>query len=176
MSRQARAGGRLGVYQAVLALAGLSLVGCGGGGGGYGGSSGGMMSPPPVQATLDSIQANVFTPSCALSGCHAGGAAAQPPGKPMDLSAGQAFGNIVNVSAIEQTTDGRTLMRIAPNDPMNSYLFLKITGDAHITGVPMPKVGPRLSADQITAIQTWITNGAPNGTGAGGGGGGGGGY
>ncbi len=123
-----------------------------GGGGGY---SGGMMPspPPPLQPTLTSIQSNIFTPSCALSGCHAG----STPQMGQNLSAGMAYSNIVNVPSTEQPA----FKRVLPGDAANSYLYMKITGDARITGVQMPKVGGPLSADKIAAIRDWINNGAP---------------
>ncbi len=123
-----------------------------GGGGGY---SGGMMPspPPPLQPTLSSIQSNIFTPSCALSGCHAG----STPQMGQNLSAGMAYSNIVNVPSTEQPA----FKRVLPGDAANSYLYMKITGDARITGVQMPKVGGPLSADKIAAIRDWINNGAP---------------
>ena len=123
-----------------------------GGGGGY---SGGVMSnpPPPLQPTLTSIQANIFTPSCALSGCHSGAA----PQMGQNLSSGQAFANIVNVSSTEQPA----FKRVLPGDAANSYLYMKITGDPRITGVQMPLTGGPLSADKIAAIRDWINAGAP---------------
>jgi hypothetical protein len=149
-----------GATAAVLVAA--LAVSCGGGG-----SSGGMMSPPPppLEPTLASIQANVFTPSCALSGCHAGSA----PQQGQNLSSGLAFSNIVNVPSTEQPA----FMRVKPGDPDSSYLYMKITGDPRISGVQMPKTGGPLSAAKIAAIHDWIANGAPAGTSSGGGGGGG---
>ncbi len=122
--------------------------------------------PPPLQPTLDSIQANIFTPSCALSGCHAGAT----PQMGQNLSAGQAYSNIVNVPSAEEPQ----YFRVKPGDAANSYLYMKITGDARIQGVQMPKIGGPLSADKIAAIRDWINAGAQPGTGSGGGGGGGG--
>ncbi len=149
---------------AIGLLAGAALaVSCGGG------SSGGMMGapPPPLQATLDSIQSNIFTPSCALSGCHAG----STPQMGQNLSAGMAYANILNVASTEQPS----FLRVKPGDAANSYLYMKITGDARITGVQMPKVGGPLTADKIAAIRDWINAGAPPGS-SGNGGGTGGGY
>jgi hypothetical protein len=56
------------------------LAACGGGGGGYGGGSantggGGGGGGAMLEATFDSIQANVFTPIC--TACHIGAAAPQ---------------------------------------------------------------------------------------------------
>ncbi len=139
------AGTAIAVFGAVFAFS------CGGGGG----SSGGVMPspPPPLQATLSSIQSNLFTPSCALSGCHAGSA----PQMGQNLSAGMAYSNIVNVPSMEHPS----FLRVKPGDAANSYLYMKITGDPRITGVQMPKVGGPLSSDKIAAIRDWINMGAP---------------
>ncbi len=108
--------------------------------------------PPPLGPTLASIQANIFSPSCALSGCHTGSA----PQMGMNLSSGQAYANIVNVASAENAS----FFRVKPGDSTNSYLYMKITGDARITGVQMPKTGGPLSADKIAAIRDWIDAGA----------------
>lgn len=140
---------RFAAATAAVVLSALA-AGCGGGGG----SSGGVMSPPPIQANLASIQANVFTASCALSGCHAGGA----PQQGMNLSDGLTVANTVNVPSAESPT----FNRITPGNAVDSYLFMKITGDPRIVGVQMPKGGAALSADKIAAIRDWINAGAAN--------------
>lgn len=54
---------------------------------------------------------------------------------------------------------------ITPGDPMQSYLWLKLTADDGIVGDPMP-LGPlgdgfrRLSEAELGDIETWIVNGA----------------
>jgi hypothetical protein len=108
--------------------------------------------PPPLQPTLASIQANIFSTSCALSGCHSGGS----PQQGMNLSSGQSFANIVNVASAEQPA----LMRVKPGDSADSYLFRKITGAVGITGAQMPLTGGALTAAQIAAIRDWIDAGA----------------
>ena len=54
-----------------LILAASALGGCDGGDGT------GLEVPPPLEASFSSIQANVFTPSCATAGCHQGAGAPQ---------------------------------------------------------------------------------------------------
>ncbi len=107
---------------------------------------------PDPTATFTRVQAEVFTPSCALSGCHAG------PGAQLgqDLSAGRAYASIVNVRAVESTR-----LRIAPGDPDASYLVSKVKGDATITGSRMPP-GGALPADQVQLLVDWVRRGAPN--------------
>lgn len=107
-----------------------------------------------VQPTLSSIQQNVFTPSCALSGCHA------PPAPQLgqDLSPGSSYTSLVNVSSVERPE----LYRITPGDPNGSYLYMKITEASGILGSRMPQGAAPLPPDAILAIRTWIEDGAPN--------------
>lgn len=102
----------------------------------------------------------IFTSSCALSGCHGSGNI-QPPEKPMNLSAGQAYSNTVNVSSAQLGS----MDRIEPGQPDRSYLVHKIQG-THLTvggsGVRMPATGNFLSQSQIDLIRNWIAQGALN--------------
>lgn len=109
--------------------------------------------PPPPDATFTRVQAEVFSVSCALAGCHAGSA----PTAGMNLSAGVAYGNIVGVTSTERGD----LLRIEPGDPDRSYLVRKIRGDADIVGSPMPLIGSLTSAQRQLVID-WVRRGAPN--------------
>ncbi|MGD2135222.1 MAG: Ig-like domain-containing protein [Gemmatimonadales bacterium] len=98
----------------------------------------------------------VFTNNCALSGCHAGASPAQG----MNLSAGSAYGNIVNVQSAESS-----LLRIEPLEPDSSYLIHKVQGtQASVggSGSQMPLGGPALSQETIDVLRAWVRNGAPN--------------
>ena len=104
---------------------------------------------PPVdnkmRATFTSIQNELFSTTCAKSGCHAG---AQSP----DLSAGKAYGNLVNVASIQNPS----LMRVKPFESNNSVLVRKLRGEG--TSV-MPPSG-QLSKAVIDSVVTWIDRGA----------------
>jgi len=106
-----------------------------------------------IEPTLASIQAEVFTPSCALAGCHA------PPEPQLgqDLSEGAAHASIVEVPSVERPD----LLRVAPGDAPASYLFKKITAAPDILGDRMPLGGAPLSDEAIEAIRVWIESGAP---------------
>src|SRR4051794_17891488 len=80
--------------------------------------------------TFARIQAEIFTPTCAKSGCHAANTASGG----MVLDAGRAYGEIVNRPSSERST----LHRIEPGDPDRSYLIKKLRGDPDITGSQMP--------------------------------------
>ncbi len=115
------------------------------------------LSVAPVSFAND-IQP-IFSSSCAFSGCH--GANANPTGKPMVLSPGQAFSNIVNVESFERPG----MDRIEPSDPDNSYLIHKIQGtqaSVNGSGSRMPLGAPPLPQATIDLIRQWVTDGAPN--------------
>lgn len=104
--------------------------------------------------TFSQIQQNIFTPKCAVSGCHIG-PSNQLPGS-MDLQEGNAYGNIVNVASEEIPS----LLRVNPGQPDSSYIVWKIEGRQGIQGERMPRGGPYLSQDEINAIRNWILQGA----------------
>ena len=99
-------------------------------------------------ATFNAIQQELFTPTCAISGCHNG---RENP----TLSAGVAYNNIVNVQS------SRGVDYIEPGDPNNSYLYRKITG-VNIQGARMPRSGSALSQAVTNSVRVWIENGALN--------------
>ena len=103
--------------------------------------------PNNMRATFSSIQADVFTPTCAVAGCHGG---AQNP----NLSAGQAYNNLVN----KPSSGNPSMMRVKPGESVNSYLMKKLNGDG--TSI-MPPNG-QLSQVKIDSISLWINNGAMN--------------
>lgn len=108
-----------------------------------------------LQASLESIQANVFAVSCALSGCHSGPSG---PGLPsgLDLSSADAsFANLVNVASVQVPT----ALRVAPGDADASYLIQKLEGTAAVGG-RMPAASPPLDQATIDAIRAWIDSGA----------------
>lgn len=112
-----------------------------------------VATPAAPVTTFSFIQDNVFTPTCAVSGCHAGAS----PAAGMDLSAGQAFTNIVGVNSGQAPT----LQRVNPGDADNSYLVQKIEGTATVGG-RMPLNGSPLSSELIQNIREWIAAGAEN--------------
>jgi hypothetical protein len=106
-----------------------------------------------TQATLASIQANVFSTRCA--GCH-NGSGASLPGALNLTSAAASHAALVGVASLEVPA----LQRVAAGNPGNSYLIRKLEGGPSIVGNRMPLVGPPLDQATIDAIRLWITNGA----------------
>lgn len=103
-------------------------------------------------ATFSAIQTNVFSSFCTQ--CHSG---ATPP-KGLDLSSGNAYGDIVGVASVDRPA----LQRIEPGNPDNSYLIRKLEGGPDISGSQMPLGQPALSQTLIDDIREWVTNGAEN--------------
>ncbi len=142
----------------LTAILATTLAACGGGGGGgaggaaddpYGG--GGPPTPTDFNPVFSEIQSNVFTPTCAVSGCHQGAGAPQG----LRLDAVNSYGLLVGVASMEVPA----IMRVAAGDPSNSYIIQKLEGTAAIGG-RMPLNRPALPATSITTIRQWITDGA----------------
>ena len=104
-----------------------------------------------LAANINSIQANIFTPSCATSGCHSGSA----PAEGLALTEGNSFSNLVNVASNEVPL----LNRVEPGNTADSYLIRKVEGTASV-GLQMPRNRPALSTEKIQAIRDWVTDGA----------------
>jgi hypothetical protein len=110
--------------------------------------------PPSELATFLRVQREVFTPKCALSGCHLG-----PPAVAQErlvLSEGAAYDNIVMVRSNQNTS----LFRVAPSDAPNSYLVRKITPGSFIVGDRMPQIGELTEAER-QLVTDWVARGAP---------------
>jgi len=108
--------------------------------------------PPDPSATFTRVQGEVFSPSCALSGCHAG-AAAQAG---MDLTPSAAYAAVVGVASAQRPD----LARVEPGDPERSYLVKKLRGDPDVVGSPMPLTGT-VSDDARRLVVDWVRRGAP---------------
>jgi hypothetical protein len=147
-----------------VALLVLVLAGCGAGNGegldsngqplGSAGGGGGSLAPPVagLAPTLDSIQVNVFSVNCAVSGCH-GGAGAQ---QGLRLDPGFAYGNLVNVASPRDPNQ----IRVIPGDPNDSFIIHKLEGTQTL-GDRMPQGGPYLPQSTIDVVRQWIADGAP---------------
>ncbi len=104
------------------------------------------------QESFAALQAEFYTPSCALSGCHSAGSASAG----LVLASGQSFANVVNVPSSQQPS----LNRVTPFDAENSYEIRKLRGDAGITGNRMPPLGEALTDEEIGRFVNWINDGA----------------
>ena len=129
-------------------------AGCGGGSGSSDPQPPDPPTPPPAPpfgANFSEIQAELFTPTCAVSGCHTGAAAPQG----LRLDEDNSYGLLVDVAS----TEVPSILRVAPGDPDNSYLIQKLEGTASV-GEQMPFGGPPLPQASIDVIRQWIIDGA----------------
>ncbi len=110
-----------------------------------------VLPPGAFGPNFSEIQANIFTPNCATTGCHLGAAAPQG----LRLDDANSFGMLVGVASSQESS----ILRVAPGDPDNSYLLRKLEGSASV-GAQMPLSAPPLEQASIDVIRQWITDGA----------------
>lgn len=110
--------------------------------------------PPSELATFTRVQREVFTPKCALSGCHLGPASLAQEG--LVLTESVSYDSIVMVRSNQNTS----LFRVAPFDPANSYLVRKITPGSIIVNDRMPQTGELTDAER-RLVTDWVARGAP---------------
>jgi stigma-specific protein Stig1 len=104
-------------------------------------------------ATTDAIQTQIFQPVCGASGCHS----AVQPALSLDLVSPGLERRIINASSngcADQSI-------VVAGDPSRSYLLTKLTQDSPPCGERMPLVGARLTADQISCLEAWISKLVP---------------
>jgi len=145
-------GRRPGLLPALLAAMAIVVAACSAGSGDGLNISGRPLSEGgdlPLAATLESIQANLFDPSCIV--CHSGANAPQG----LRLDSVNSYTNLVGVRSVE---DG-SFFRVSPGDPDNSYLVHKLEGTASV-GEQMPFGGPAIPQTTIDFVRQWITDGA----------------
>ncbi len=111
---------------------------------------------PPVNpgenlSSLSSIQKNIFTPSCAISGCHSGA----NPQAGLNLSEGNSHSSLVNVTS--KLNPPQKL--VESGNSANSFLITVLTWQGNIK---MPLGGQKLPDSMIDSIKVWIDKGAPN--------------
>jgi hypothetical protein len=144
-----------------IAAWGLALAACGGGSGegldtnGRPIASSGNLAPPVpgLAPTLASIQANVFSVNCAVTGCHSGAEAQQG----LRLDPGFSAGNLINAASPVDPT----FIRVIPNSPDSSFIVRKLEGTQTL-GERMPQGGPYLPQSSIDVVRQWILAGAPS--------------
>jgi hypothetical protein len=114
-----------------------------------------------VEPTLQSLQAKVFTPSCAFASCHGG----SNPVANLSLKDGESRGAVVGQTSTFTAPDGGTLFLVVPGHPEQSILLAKVEKtsaelQALGYGTRMPQGSNALPSDRIEAIRQWIADGA----------------
>ena len=100
--------------------------------------------------TLARLSAEIFTPKCATSACHAGAS----PSAALSLEADRLA---EMVGAKSHQEEGALL--IDPGNPDGSYLIRKVKGTG--SGKQMPIGLDPLSPEEIQMIVDWVAAGAP---------------
>ena len=135
------------------------------------GSGGGDEPDPgaPLTATLSSIQANIFSPRCAVV-CHRSGGEGSTLTQPSPLemlTSQDSFSSMVDVDSVQNkcglSTDQPCGLRVKPFNPDQSYLIKKLEGtDISFASDRMPRNAPPLDPAEIAVIRQWIQDGALN--------------
>lgn len=124
------------------------------------GCESGAGNDPPPTGKYAQIQANIFTPNCATSGCHSGSA----PANGMSLEAGKAYDALVGAAPQNPGALNAGFLRVDPFHSDNSFLYRKISddlNDINFPGKAMPRDLPSLSDADVELIRQWIDEGAP---------------
>jgi hypothetical protein len=112
-------------------------------------------TPPAV--SFQQLQDELFTPRCATQFCHS----QQARSGGLVLEGAAAFDALVGAEPSIAAARAAGMLRVAPNDPDNSFLLLKLTQPSSGTfGSRMPLTGAPLDAAQLERIRAWILAGA----------------
>lgn len=108
-----------------------------------------------THADLAWIQDNIFSKSCAFSGCHKGTAVNAGS---LSLEKGVSHDALVGKPAT--TKSGMT--RVAVGMPAASYLLIAMGGEPGPmpSGGLMPQGQPKLCPEKLDAVKRWIEGGA----------------
>ena len=99
---------------------------------------------------LGNRMANMLHDCSGAEACHLQGSGG------LTIVFGNEFAQLIDVRSVERPE----LLRVAPGDPAQSYVYLKLAGDGGIDGSPMPasvSFDPRRPA----LAWAWIEAGAP---------------
>lgn len=118
----------------------------------------------PPDGSFGLLYDKIFTPSCALSGCHAD-EDHQKEGHAhgISLEGSETYNYLINKSPKNASAIQAGLSIVVPNDTTKSFLYHKVNykNSPFKYGAPMPGGGLELTKNQITFIKQWIMGGAP---------------
>ena len=111
-----------------------------------------------LEPTLEVLQADLFEPGCAMSGCHDASVRAGD----LDLSTADATWNgLVNIPAENDVAFENRWLRVVPGDPDKSFLIRKLTEPGVGEGFAMPIGNQQLNDPWLELTRAWIAAGAP---------------
>ncbi len=122
---------------------------------GFGTSGVFTLSAPPQPVDFQTQVLPILTGTCTSAQCHD----SVQPQESLELTAAKAYAQLVGVASRQCSGT----QRVAPGDPTNSYLMIKLQGGGGscFTGTRMPKPPSSISTAQIQLVRDWIFNGAP---------------
>jgi hypothetical protein len=109
--------------------------------------------PDPDPNSITGLHKNIFSPRCAMPGCHDG------TFEPDYRTVQSTYSTLVYQAVNRNTVDSIHFfsLRVIPFDVSHSLLHERLTTS---TSNFMPSNGSRLSAEDIQHIDNWISNGA----------------
>ena len=107
----------------------------------------------PDPNTIAGLHKNIFSPKCAVPGCHDG--TFEPDFRTIQSS----FSSLVYLQVNKTTVDSVRYFnyRVWPGDTARSFLIERLTTS---TGDYMPSNGTRLQEQEINHVRNWIMSGA----------------
>jgi len=118
----------------------------------------------PPDSSFGLIYTQVFSTSCALSGCHVQGKKKNDPSGQVPILAGAAtYDNLINATPVNTQAVAAGLKQVEPGNALGRFLYNKVRYDSTglIAGSKMPGAGLIVTDDQIEFIRQWIDAGAP---------------
>jgi hypothetical protein len=118
-------------------------------------SQGGEDDSLPDPSSITGLHKNIFSPKCAVPGCHDG--TFEPDFRTVQSS----FSTLLYQPVNKLTLDSSKFFsyRVLPDDVSNSFLMERLTTP---TSEYMPSNSVRLSAAEINQVEIWINNGCPD--------------
>jgi len=99
------------------------------------------------------VPTTVFAASCEATTCHN----SRDKAYLLDLQAPGVAARLVNQPSLEALgPSGNPLLLIDPNNPMQSYILLKVEQKMPPAGAQMPNLGTMLSPALIGCLQQWV--------------------
>lgn len=115
-------------------------------------------SEPVLSDKFSDIQKRLITPTCGVSGCHGG----DFPSALLDLTADSAYKSLMTHEIQNSVAIEKYRALVVPGKPDSSFLYIKITNPVAGEGDRMPQRLDKLPQNEIDAIRSWISRGAPN--------------
>ena len=124
------------------------------------------VEPVDNVSSFSLMQDKIFTPSCAISGCHASNNDATFRQHSLILEKSVAYENLVGITPVNELSKADGHLRVKAFKSLESLLYHKLNWEVvhhggKQYGLPMPLGKAALSVGQIEFVRRWIEAGAP---------------